>query len=264
MTTLPDKLFRQGLEHFQKPAPGSAWERIESGLGRKSNRSLWMKIAAGLFLVIATTALFLQFNQNDTAIAEASKLSITDTLETDSTLAAATELQERGDRRQEAVDNQQSPVGSRDSIIKRESSGVRREALTQNKPSVDNYILEYDNSKKPKSSRLQTTVYSPQSAVSTQKTIPPDGSNVAVINDPVEKMTESKTASQATITNEISITEASSDSKRTNFTYSANEVNEKFLKKESTSEATPEKKNTSGLQKVIDLALDLKNEGSVL
>ena len=77
-------------------------------------------------------------------------------------------------------------------------------------------------------------------------------------------MTESKSASQATITNEISIADAASDIKRSNITYTAEEVNAKYLKKESTAEATPEKKNTSGLQKVIDLALDLKNEGSVL
>jgi len=69
MTSPPDKLFRQGLEDYQKPAPGSAWERIESGLDRKRNRIPWLKIAAGLLILIASTTVILQFNRTDTSIA---------------------------------------------------------------------------------------------------------------------------------------------------------------------------------------------------
>ena len=37
----------------------------------------------------------------------------------------------------------------------------------------------------------------------------------------------------------------------------------KFIKQKVTPEATPEKKNTSGLQKVIDKAVELTNERTV-
>jgi hypothetical protein len=109
MTSPPDKLFRQGLEHYQKPAPGSAWERIESGLDRKRNRIPWMNIAAGLLIVIVTSVVIIQFNQTDSSLA---------TDYNESGLVSSEQL---------AVSSQQSPVGSRDSIINREASGVRRE-----------------------------------------------------------------------------------------------------------------------------------------
>ena len=102
MTSPPDKLFRQGLEHYQKPAPGSAWERIESGLDRKRNRIPWLKIAAGLLILIASTTVILQFNRTDTSIATVSK--------------------ESG-----PVSSQQSAVSSLDSVVNRESSDVNRE-----------------------------------------------------------------------------------------------------------------------------------------
>src|SRR5688572_251240 len=51
MTSQPDKLFRDKLENFQRPAPAAAWERIESGLNKNHTKGLWMKIAAGLLLL---------------------------------------------------------------------------------------------------------------------------------------------------------------------------------------------------------------------
>jgi len=58
--------------------------------------------------------------------------------------------------------------------------------------------------------------------------------------------------------------DASPDSRSTTISYSADMVNERFIKKECVAEATPEKKNASGLQRVIEKAIDLKNDESLI
>ncbi len=55
MNQQPDKLFREKLEGFQKPAPASAWDKIEKNLDNKSPKGLWWKIAASLLLLAAAT-----------------------------------------------------------------------------------------------------------------------------------------------------------------------------------------------------------------
>ena len=55
----PDNLFREKLQHYQKPAPAGAWNRIESALEKKTKRDyLWWKVAASLLLVAGGTYLF--------------------------------------------------------------------------------------------------------------------------------------------------------------------------------------------------------------
>lgn len=55
MTSQPDKLFRDKLEHFQRPAPAGAWNRIENNLARPAHKFLWLRVAAGVALLVATT-----------------------------------------------------------------------------------------------------------------------------------------------------------------------------------------------------------------
>jgi hypothetical protein len=58
MNQQPDKLFREKLESFGKPAPVSAWSRVDAELNKKKDNGLWLKIAASL-LVLAVAAVFL-------------------------------------------------------------------------------------------------------------------------------------------------------------------------------------------------------------
>ena len=59
MTPSPDKLFRDKLKDYRKPAPELAWGRIESNLsGKKKNKFLLLKIAAVLFVPVATYVLW--------------------------------------------------------------------------------------------------------------------------------------------------------------------------------------------------------------
>jgi hypothetical protein len=58
MNQQPDKFFREKLESYQKAAPTSAWDRIESQLEKPSNTFGWWKIAASLLLLTALGYLF--------------------------------------------------------------------------------------------------------------------------------------------------------------------------------------------------------------
>lgn len=55
MTSQPDKLFRDKLENFQRPAPVAAWDKIEHNLSRPDKKIIWMRIAAGIALLTAAT-----------------------------------------------------------------------------------------------------------------------------------------------------------------------------------------------------------------
>jgi len=57
MTLQPDKLFREKLENFQRPASVAAWERIESGLNKNQSKGLWLKFAAGISVFVISTFL---------------------------------------------------------------------------------------------------------------------------------------------------------------------------------------------------------------
>lgn len=53
MTSQPDKLFRDKLENFHRPAPVGAWDKIESKVSRTSKKVMRMRIAAGIALLTA-------------------------------------------------------------------------------------------------------------------------------------------------------------------------------------------------------------------
>jgi len=55
MNQQPDKLFREKLEGYQRPAPANAWDKIEANLDKKNPKGLWWKIAASLLLLAVAT-----------------------------------------------------------------------------------------------------------------------------------------------------------------------------------------------------------------
>jgi hypothetical protein len=67
MNQQPDKLFRDKLESFSRPAPASAWDRIDAGLDKKNNtRGIWWKAAASLLLLIVTGYILWSVLNNNT------------------------------------------------------------------------------------------------------------------------------------------------------------------------------------------------------
>lgn len=64
MTSQPDKLFRDKLENFQRPAPAAAWDRIEKNISKPVYKLGWVRIAAGIVL-LAVAAILVWPSGND-------------------------------------------------------------------------------------------------------------------------------------------------------------------------------------------------------
>lgn len=68
MNQQPDKLFRDKLESFSRPAPASTWDRIDAGLDKKNNtRGIWWKAAASLLLLVVAGYILWSVLHNSTA-----------------------------------------------------------------------------------------------------------------------------------------------------------------------------------------------------
>ena len=242
MTHIPDPMFRNGLEHYRRPAPASVWERVESGLDRKRRKSVWLKVAAGLFLLIATLTVFWQYDPTDTYVAtEESKDSVRESSD------VSREVKEMGN-------SQHSQVNS---IVER-SRNNPSDVVHEDLPVVDRSRNE------PSRSSRQSSFSRESSDVSREVVNSPNESQLISLVETDELLETPVFDIQIENSMKESVNDAGAEQKRTSITYTSKEVNEKFLKKEVTAQATPEKKNASGLQKVIDKALDLKNDESVL
>lgn len=68
MKQQPDHLFHNKLENFQLRPSADAWSRIEAGLDKKSNKALWLKIAAGLLLFSIASVLIWKIQPNETDV----------------------------------------------------------------------------------------------------------------------------------------------------------------------------------------------------
>jgi len=270
MTSYPDPLFREGLEHYRKPAPASAWERIESGLDKKKHRSPWLKIAAGLILLMATSVLIWKYSEtftSETEVAVGSEQSSVGNGQ-----SAVGSGQSSVGNGQFSVGSQQSAVGSvqysvssmqSESIVER-SRNNHRDTVHGNPPVEERTGAERSRSSRNDHSRssrqstvasLQSTVYSLQSLEKSKDASPDELENKTITQTQVSTVEESI---------DVVSSESTPDTRGTSISYSADMVNERFIKKDVVAEATPEKKNASGLQKVIEKALDLKNEESIL
>jgi hypothetical protein len=198
MTSQPEKLFREKLEHFQRPAPAAAWERIEAGLEQPHRKGLWLKIAAGLLLLSVAAFLLWPTTENNTDI----------------------------------VTNTPDPV------VPEDHNTLPEEAATPPLPVVEEKIAEQKI--RPKQVRSAPAVSSePVLAIAEEKEILPVTETRIPETIVVESTPESITS--------------------TTIVYTADEVNARFMKKTVPAEATPEEKKTSGIQKLMGLAYDLKN-----
>lgn len=68
MTSQPDKLFRDTLENFQRPAPVGAWDKIEQKLAKPNPKIMWLRIAAGIVLLTAAAILVWPVENTEHAI----------------------------------------------------------------------------------------------------------------------------------------------------------------------------------------------------
>lgn len=200
MTSQPDKLFRDALENFQRPAPVDAWEKIDANLNKTKSKGLWLKIAAGLLLLCVTGFLLLTIEESEKA-----------------TIATVKENEPEKDV-QKSNSNELEPT---DKI--------------------------FDRKKEIKSTPVKKNIPKRQDLTLVAGSI--ESSNKSIVASVTTEMQSENVAELTSTTSEPSRI----------IVYTAEEVNAKYLKKKSSTEATPETKKTSGIQKLMGLAYTIKN-----
>jgi hypothetical protein len=223
MTSSPDKLFRDGLGEYRKPAPASAWDRIESGLHRRQQKSIWLKIAASITVLLAVSFLFWPDQQ------------VMDVADIKSNVPT-----------QVIVDN--PPKVSPETAPASPSPTLADIAEPVEKSIAQKPSFKNDHQKSQATGEIIVV-----------ETHQDDKGNL--VTAPVETISDSYPI--ATVIAAVSNTQPESSPSRMHLTYSSKYVQSKFRKKDLPVEATPEKKNSSGIQKIMDLAFELKNDDSM-
>ncbi len=228
MTPQPDKIFRDALGQYRKTAPASAWDRIETGLDRRQSNGLWWKVAAGMLLLLASTFMLWPHPKD----------------------APSVTLIQQDINQTELKNN--TPLATSALVPKVSETPVRKVELIP------------DKKIKTLSVRNRSTSQSDVEDVEDVSNEVNEKENVVTTSVPVESITkpdpEVEAASVAMATEEDEVDE----SPGRNMIYTAQEVNARFIKKDLVSKATPEKNTTSGVKKVIDVAIGLKNNDSLL
>jgi hypothetical protein len=228
MNHQPDKFFREKLEGFQKTAPSLAWEKIEAGLDKKSNKGLWLKIAAAiLFLAVGSFTLWSYRNSNatiepQTAVNKERKVStpVQKELQDQKVKADASSLSEEIKPEQIAANKPKNKKSKSPVVVKEENQiPVEPETIAQAETT---------------SQEVMPVVASSAEAANPEEVIQ--------ITEPVVAVNSVETEEPVTIV------------------YSAEEVNEKYLDKVALAKATSEQKKPSTFRKLLEKAYDLKNK----
>jgi hypothetical protein len=220
MNQQPDKLFREKLEGYQKPAPASAWEKIASAQTKKNDKGLWLKIAASILIAVAAAYLLLPGN-NSTNV---SRPSLTE---------APTQ------KKDETNSQQQKPIGDIPTEVKDESVSVSKRETTQKRKAVKKSIPEVEQN---------------FNVATNEETKPQNGSMPLVedsnnvlspVNEVEVVITETHTDLQPA---QQSVT----------LVFTAEDV-DGYLDKKALAEATSDSKKSSTLKKLLKKANDLTN-----
>jgi hypothetical protein len=218
MNQQPDKLFRDKLENYQRAAPAPAWDRIEAGLDKKNKIAWpWLKIAAALLLVAMATWIFWPKNATLDSIPHTA-----DHKKDNPKKGPALPMEKP------PVEKQQAVVAPAEKKVK-EKDTAGRNAVAPNKkaidaPRADEKKIEMERNPLPLKEEATTS------------------QDVAVI----EKNTNQETV----------VAKNNSSESNIKIVFTANDA-EKYLVKSLPDEATPDVKNPSRLQKLLDKADDL-------
>ena len=217
MNQQPDKLFREKLEGYQKPAPASAWDKIETNLDTKSPKGLWWKIAASLLLIAVTTyTLWPKIETTEKPVA----------VKVEETKSSPTVKED--DATKELTPNNQTPI-------------VVTEAVQKNNVAKSN--KEHHQPKE----KIQ------EPSIALEESIIPIESNV----NEVTPVTENVIVPEVGVANQETTTEKSDE--YITLVVTAEEAN-KYLIKNTNTEATPDGKKTSTFRKLLKKASDLTND----
>jgi hypothetical protein len=229
MNQQPDKLFRDKLESFSRPAPASAWDKIEAGLDKKNNtRGIVWKVAASLLLLAVAGYILWSVLHNTTAPSQ--QLVNTDKQQPKQSIP------QKNTERTPAAESAQKT-----------DTAIYTEPATQSVRKTETKAID-KNKKEPQqaieSQPFDDATTQPQLVAET--TMPPaeEVPAIAIEETPAVAVTQHErvVATQQSIT----------------LVFSADET-DNYLNKNLSSEATDEEQKPSTFKKLLKKAQDLKN-----
>lgn len=230
MNQQPDKLFRDKLESFSRPAPASAWDKIEAGLDKKNNtRGIVWKVAASLLLLVVAGYILWSVLHNATAPSQ--QLVNTDKQQPKQSIP------QKNAERTPAADSAQKT----DTAIYTEPA--TQPALKTETKVADQYKKESQQS--IESQPVDDAATQPQLVAETTPQPPAEEAPaIAIEETPAVAVTQHErvVATQQSIT----------------LVFSADET-DNYLNKNLSSEATDEEQKPSTFKKLLKKAQDLKN-----
>lgn len=225
MNQQPDKFFREKLEHYQKPAPSTAWDKIADAQRKKNGRGLWLKIAASL-LLLAIAGYFLW----PTTVSVEQQRSISSNVQStdpkgDSTAQPGTTTEiKKPESNAESKNNFQAKKEAKTKEIVSRRNAVVKKNIEEKKSTL---ALVNERSSVP---------------VINDKNIMAEALIIDSVETPIAEVQSNKEKEVQSIT----------------LIYTAKEVDE-YLDKNALAEATSRDKKPSTLKKLLQKANDLKN-----
>ena len=224
MNQQPDKLFREKLEGYQKPAPASAWEKIAAAQSKKNDKWLWLKIAASIAFVAAAGYMVLPENKSSDLSQETS----TKPSEEKTTEHASQAIEKSNeDVKTETTTPSAAPNSESIHVAKRNNSVETKRLLKEEAKQVT-VVEEKTTEKEPMLEQPEVN----ENIASTETVIQP-----AIEARPIKTEVEP---------NNITLV------------YSAKDV-EEYLDKKALAEATSDNKKSSTFKKLLKKAEDLTN-----
>ena len=230
MNRQPDKIFREKLGAYDKPVSPEAWKRVQENLGNREVDLPWLKIAATiLLLAVAGILLFPVLTKHPgEEMAESST-----PVETEKPLPQTSDTTEEGRAATTEVTRPVSPPPSQ-----REHGNLAKKG------------------RMPRSSTPEKTgTHSPDERVAVITET--HQMTVLQLPEPVDQKDMEATGPSGPA-------EKPEVKKHMTIVFTADEVNEKYLEKNSVAEATPEGNEPSTLRKLLEKAYDLKSNQNPL
>lgn len=246
MNHQPDKLFRDKLRDHQATPPRNAWARVASNLDRKRSRRPWLAIAASISLAITAAALLYPrlTETNPARIAQQHKV---DT-------ARSHEENVANNVPDSAKEKSVDPTSSLPVTGDPKPTPPRKSAdpASERRFATDATPKQYDTN--PSLSERNTANQPPLAVVG-------DSNKNQRTGAPTETLPQAEPPLTDFPVQEPAATPAP---ERVTIVFSAEEVNQKYLKKTEEDDATSETENASGVQRLLVIARDLRdNQGPI-
>jgi hypothetical protein len=238
MNQQPDKLFREKLEGFHKPAPAAAWNKIEAGLQKKNNTTIWVRVAAAVLLAAVATFLIWtnQRTPSGQIAADTNQNNKKESQAQDQKHDQTTVQEEQVSQPQQAQPSVATTAGEKTNRTKADLPPVKNiqtdeEPVVIEEPVIEELVSFAPVNDATDSSMIETTNITEEPLV-------------VVMNSAKEEEEEEEEEKQ--------------DQSRV-LVLSVEEVNSKYLDKEALAKATSAQKKSSTFRKLLNKAYDLKN-----